>query len=71
VIFFLPAALVILALAGFRRGTLLSLGRIALDATLGLFLLMTAILFLAAAGIGQRAGAGIALLVGERAQHNA
>jgi hypothetical protein len=66
-----PAALVFLALAGFAGFALLGLCHVTLGAALGVVFLAPAIFFLAAASIGKRAGAGVALLIGERAQHDA
>jgi hypothetical protein len=68
---FLLASRIFLALARFGGLTLYLFGGIALGASLGLGFLATAILFLAFAGTDKGAGAGIALLVRQSAQHHA
>ena len=67
----LATAVVLVALARFRRLALKSFAGIAVGAALRLILLLAAILFLAAASVGKCAQAGVALLVGERAQDDA
>ncbi len=65
------ATLVVLALAGLGGFALLRFGRIALGAATGFLFLGRTIHLLAAAGIGQCVGAGIAFGIGQGPQHHA
>ena len=67
----LAAALVLLALAVFGRFALAGFTVLTVGAAFRLFLLALTVFLLAAAGIGQRIGACVALLVGKGAQHDA
>ncbi len=64
-------ALLLLALARFGGGAFLALTLLAFGARLGVRHRAAAVFLLAGAGVGERAGAGLSLIVGQRAQHDA
>ena len=65
------AAYFFVEFAGFGRGALGALGFFAAPANAGLFFGALALFGFAQARIGEGVGAGVALVLGQRAQHDA